>query len=50
MNNSDIKKKSRIEKERDLIRESQMMEEQRLKKIEKEEEEILRKVLEMSKN
>lgn len=49
MGTSGIRKTSKIEKERDLLRESQRMEEERKKKAELEEEEILRKVLEMSK-
>ena len=42
-------RKSKIEKERDMLRSTQNAEQERLKKLEEEEEEMLRKVLEMSK-
>ena len=45
MNRSDIKKKSKIEKERDMIRSSQIAEKSRKRELEQQEEEILRKVL-----
>lgn len=46
---SQVRRTSKLEMQRDIVHESMRAEQERLKKIEQEEEEILRKVLEMSK-